>query len=182
MDRNEKDTEVFIALILRHHPELLNLKLDRYGYVDTDLLIEGVSLKGYNLTPSILDRIVLNNNKHRYKFNANKSKIRALQGHSIPVDLELLPQVPPKFLYHCTSVSSKNAIYIDGILKEPRQYVQLSANIETTSEADITHGKLLIFRVRALKMHNKNFKFYLNENNVWITEHIPSRYVEEFYG
>ena len=106
--------------------------------------------------------------------------IRALQGHPITVDLELLPQVPPKFLYHYTSVSSKEAIYIDGTLKEPRQYVCLSA--ETTSEVGKPHGKLLMFRVRALKMHNKNFKFYLSKNNVWITEHIPPRYVEEFYG
>ena len=78
----------YIALILRHKPEVIEIKLDSYGWAKVDELIEGVS-KTHPLSMEILEKIVEIDDKQRFAFNEDKTLIRANQGHSVSVDVEL---------------------------------------------------------------------------------------------
>ena len=121
----------FISLILRHHPEAAHIQIDRHGWADADALIKGTCAAGRYLTREGLERIVREDAKRRYSFSPDGTKIRANQGHSIPVDLELLPQIPPDPLYHGTASRFWGSIQQQGLLKMSRQYVHLSSDIKT---------------------------------------------------
>lgn len=92
----------FLSLILRHKPEAINIQLDEHGWANVKDLIEGVS-ESYDFNMSMLEEIVRTDEKQRYSFNEDKTLIRANQGHSIPVDVELKEAIPPEFLWHGTA-------------------------------------------------------------------------------
>lgn len=128
-------TEVsrYISLILRHKPEVVGLKLDEHGWVNVDQLIEGVSRK-YMINRSILEEIVETDNKQRYSFNTDKTKIRANQGHSVNVDVELEEHQPPEILWHGTDKKFVDAINEQGLIPKSRLYVHLSKDPETARQ------------------------------------------------
>ena len=152
----------FISLILRHKPETINLKLDKNGWADTKELIEKISKSGREIDFKTLERIVNENNKKRYSFNDDKTKIRAVQGHSIEVDLELKEVVPPAILYHGTAFKNLESIKKQGIKKMNRQHVHLSADIGTAKNVATRHsGKYIILEIDTEGMLKKitNFIF-----------------------
>ncbi|AGF57539.1 putative RNA 2'-phosphotransferase [Clostridium saccharoperbutylacetonicum] len=169
----------FISLILRHKPEEIGLKLDEYGYIKTSDLIKGLNLKGYKVTISDIERIVAEDNKQRYSFNEDKSKIKANQGHSITVNLELQPIEPPKVLYHGTATRFSERICKEGIKKQNRQYVHLSSDVETATKVGKRHGELVIFKIDSDEMYKDGYKFYLSENKVWLTDYVPIKYLSK---
>lgn len=175
---NKEDMRIskFISLILRHKPEEIGLTLDEYGYVNVSDLIEGLNRKDYKVTISDLERIVAEDNKQRYSFNKNKTKIKANQGHSIDVNLELQSIEPPKVLYHGTATRFSDSIYKEGIKKQGRQYVHLSADVETAAKVGKRHGELVIFKVNSQQMYRDGYKFFLSENKVWLTDYVPIKY------
>jgi putative RNA 2'-phosphotransferase len=178
MKRNDdKRISKFMSLILRHKPEEIGAKLDRYGYLSIEKLIEGLNKKGYNVTLEDIERIVAEDEKQRYSFSSDKTKIRANQGHSIKVNLNLSPIKPPDVLYHGTATRFVNSIQEKGILSESRQYVHLSSDVETAIKVGKRHGKPVVFTVDSLQMYNDGYKFYLSENKVWLTEIVPSKYI-----
>ena len=123
----------FISLILRHKPELIGLKLDYHGWAKVDELLLGINNSGRFINRTLLDEIVMTNNKQRYQYNEDHTKIRANQGHSIKVDIELIEKIPPEYLYHGTAFKYLNKIEQEGIKKMKRLYVHLSKDIETRS-------------------------------------------------
>jgi len=163
----------FLALILRHKPETINIKLDKQGWAQTqDLINSG------KFTMEDLEMIVELNDKGRFKFNVDNTKIRALQGHSIKVDLELKATQPPSKLYHGTSRKFSRPIINNGIQKRSREYVHLSADKDTA----INVGKRRdqnprIFVIDAERMYNDGHKFYLSENGIWLTNYVPPKYL-----
>jgi putative RNA 2'-phosphotransferase len=180
MIRNEDmSISKFISLILRHKPGEIGVKLDEYGYIKTSDLIKGLNLKGYKVTISDIERIVAEDNKQRYSFNDDKSKIKANQGHSITVNLELQPIEPPKVLYHGTATRFSESICKEGIKKQNRQYVHLSSDVETATKVGKRHGELVIFRIDSDQMYKDGYKFYLSENKVWLTDYVPIKYLSE---
>ena len=119
------------------------------------------------------------NNKKRYSFNDDKTKIRAVQGHSIEVDLELKEVVPPAILYHGTAFKNLESIKKDGIRKMNRQYVHLSMDEETAKNVATRHsGKYIILEIDTKAMLKENYKFYLSENKVWLTDFVPSKFIK----
>lgn len=164
----------YMSKLLRHNPE--ELKINEEGWVSTEELCAKLKI---NLTS--LDQIVKENDKQRFIFNEDKSKIRANQGHSINVDLNLTPQAPPNKLYHGTSKESYEIIKNMGIQKMKRQHVHLSASIETAIKVGIRHCRADVFPavciIDAETMHKDGFKFYLSENKVWLTDNVPSKYL-----
>lgn len=170
-----KSTSKFLSLILRHKPQLVGLELDEHGWADVEDLIRRV--KG--LDRATLEQIVATDEKQRYSFSANGKLIRANQGHSIPVDVELEELKPPEVLYHGTARRYGAAIVAQGILKMSRLYVHLSSDVETARKVGQRHGKPLIFRVESLLMFNDGYKFYRSVNGVWLTEHVPAKYLKE---
>lgn len=177
MRGSDKDISVFISLILRHKPEVVGLELDNYGYVNVGELLEGINRVGRVIDIEILEKIVSEDNKQRYSFNDNHTKIRANQGHSIKADVELTEKTPPDVLYHGTSIRVTSKISAIGIMKQSRQYVHMSDNIATAKSVGRRHGAPVIFGVDAKLMSEDGFKFYVSANGVWLTDIVPSGYI-----
>ncbi len=179
MSKKDK-LSIFISLILRHKPETIGIKLDDYGYANVNELIEKINNTGRNINIEILEQIVKEDNKQRYSFNDDRSKIRANQGHSININVELKELEPPKYLYHGTATRFLENIKNEGIIKQSRLYVHLSRDIDTAVKVGKRHGTPVILKINTGKMYENGYKFYLSENNVWLCEHIPFEYVEIF--
>ena len=173
----------FLSLFLRHKPETINLSLDSEGYVDINQLISNINkYSEYHITRSTLDHIVATDSKHRYSYNDTKTKIRANQGHSIPVDLNLTAQIPPEILYHGTSKRFLDSILSDGLKPMSRQYVHLSSDSTTAAMVGKRHGdNPIIFMIETKPLIDSGYKFYLSENKVWLTDYIPAKYLSLFY-
>lgn len=173
-----RETSKFIALILRHKPETIGITLDEHGWANVDELIEGVNMT-YPLTMEELEEIVRTDEKQRYSFNDDKTLIRANQGHSIPVDVELKEVHPPKYLYHGTGEKYVPSIDIQGLIPKSRLYVHLSGDIETAVKVGSRHGKPVVYRVSAEQMVEAGMLFYKSVNGVWLTKHVPARYLKK---
>ena len=181
----EKETtriSKFLSLVLRHQPEIIGITLDENGWVDADLLIKNCNEKGLNLDIQILKHVVATNSKKRFAFNEQSNKIRASQGHSLSIDLGYNPQKPPKILYHGTSMKYTDAIWQNGLEKRLRQHVHLSADMATAMAVGQRHGKPFVFEVLAEAMYNDHHHFFLSDNDVWLTDHVPVKYLKAFTG
>ena len=171
-----KSTSKYISLILRHKPEVIGITLDDHGWADTQALIEGVN-RTHPLTMELLEEIVRTDEKQRYSFNADKSRIRANQGHSIPIDADLAETEPPETLYHGTGEKSAASIEREGLSPMSRLYVHLSPDTETARSVGSRHGKPVIYIVLAGEMHRSGYRFYRSANGVWLTKEVPVRFL-----
>ena len=172
-----KSTSKYISLILRHKPEVIGITLDDHGWADTQALIEGVN-RTHPLTMELLEEIVRTDEKQRYSFNADKSRIRANQGHSIPIDADLAETEPPETLYHGTGEKSVASIEREGLRPMSRLYVHLSPDTETARSVGSRHGKPVIYIVLAGEMHRSGYRFYRSANGVWLTKEVPARFLK----
>lgn len=170
-------TSRYISMLLRHKPEAAGITLDEYGWAKVDELIAGVS-KTHLLDMDILEEIVATDDKQRYSFNENKTLIRANQGHSINVDVQLEEYVPPAYLWHGTGVKYVDDIKKDGLKPKSRLYVHLSPDYETAHNVGCRHGQPYIFKINTKKMSDDGFKFYKSVNGVWLTKYVPIDYFE----
>lgn len=175
---NLRNLSKYMSLILRHKPETIGISLDEHGWADVDELVEGIAKKK-RFNRDILEEIVRTDNKQRYSFNESKTLIRANQGHSIPVDVELDEVVPPKFLWHGTAEQSVSSINKQGLLSMGRLYVHLSKDEGTALKVGSRHGKPVIYRVKSGKMAKDGHVFYLSKNGVWLTKKVPVEYLEK---
>lgn len=169
----------YISLILRHHPEVIGIELDEHGWANVEELIAGIAKDNPGFSMEILEEIVATNNKNRYSFNEDKTKIRANQGHSVQVDVELEEKEPPEFLWHGTAEKYVESIDAQGLISKNRLYVHLSKDVETAENVGKRHGKVVIYKVRTGQMYRDGYKFYLSVNGVWLTERVPARYLEK---
>lgn len=168
----------FISLVLRHKPEAANLSLDKYGYAQVDELVAYLNKKYKGFTETDLDTIVETDDKQRYSYSNDHKRIRAVQGHSIPVELELMEQQPPELLYHGTSSKYVPSIMEQGLIPKSRQYVHLSNNTFTAYKVGQRHGgTTVIFVVAAQLAYEQGYKFYQAENGVWLTDKIPKGFI-----
>lgn len=169
---SDKNLSKYLSLILRHKPEIARITLDANGWADVKSLLTGAKINF-----ETLERIVRENDKQRFSFNADKTKIRANQGHSIKVDVELEEKVPPEFLYHGTIERNATSIERDGILKGTRLYVHLSADVEIAEKvAARRNGDKVIYKISAQIMNRDGYKFFQSKNGVWLTKFVPPKY------
>lgn len=168
----------FISLILRHKPEAAGIDLDEHGWADVDELINGIN-RARAFDKVMLEEIVATDNKGRYSFNEDKTLIRANQGHSIPVDVELEEMVPPDVLYHGSAIKYTESIRKMGILPKSRLYVHLSADRKTAKSVGMRHGAPVVWAIDTQKMYANGFKFYKSKNGVWLTRIVPVNYLFE---
>lgn len=169
---------VFISLVLRHKPEAAGICLDEHGWANVDELLEGINSTGRQINMDILKEIVRTDSKQRYSFNNEKTLIRANQGHSIPVDVELEERQPPQYLYHGTAERFLDAIMTEGLKPMSRLYVHLSKEEETAVKVGKRHGSPAVLKVRAEEMYHDGNKFYLSQNGVWLTKYVDKKYME----
>lgn len=180
MEQSSSDIKLgrFLSLVLRHKPEEAGITLDRHGWADVRKLLAGVKRTGRKIDMETLERIVRENNKQRYSFNENHTKIRANQGHSVQVDVELKETEPPQYLYHGTASRFLTSIHREGIRKMSRQYVHLSGDFETAMAVGQRHGNPVVITVDAAAMARDGVTFYRSENGVWLCEHVAPRYFQ----
>lgn len=172
------NTSKYLSLILRHKPEAIGITLDEHGWADVNLLIEGIG-KTHPFDRETLEEIVRTDNKKRYSFNDDKTLIRANQGHSIPVDVELPVEEPPEYLWHGTGQKFEVSIDKMGLIPKSRLYVHLSADRETAVKVGSRHGTPVVYRVDTGRMAGDGYIFYRSVNGVWLTKEVPAGYLEK---
>lgn len=175
----EKSISKFLSLVLRHKPGVIGLTLDKEGWVDTETLISQYNKhRHFPITFEQLDYVVEHNNKKRFAFNADQSKIRASQGHSLDISLNYTPVEPPEFLYHGTAEKFLASIQKTGIQKRNRHHVHLAADLDTAHNVGSRHGKPVILKIKAKQMFDAGCQFFCSENGVWLTEKVGVDYFE----
>jgi len=172
-----KGISKLLSYILRHSPETIKLKLDENGWADVNELIAKFDLYDLTLDFELLQYVVENNDKKRFAFNEEKTRIRASQGHSIAVELNLNETEPLAYLYHGTVEKFLTDIKLQGLQKMSRQHVHLSADRETANKVGGRRGKPVILTISSGEMHKAGYKFYLSDNNVWLTDVVPAEYI-----
>lgn len=173
-----RDISRFMSLILRHKPETIGICLDEHGWANVNELIEGIA-KRYEFNMDILEQIVRTDEKGRYSFNEDKTLIRANQGHSIQVDVELDEVEPPTELWHGTGEKYVESIDKQGLISKSRLYVHLSKDENTAIKVGQRHGEPVLYIVQAGEMYKDGYKFYLSKNGVWLTKEVPVKYLKK---
>lgn len=173
-----KNTSKFMSLILRHKPETIGITLDEHGWADVEEFINRIS-KTRIFNMDILEQIVEEDEKNRYSFSEDKRLIRANQGHSIPVDVELEKKEPPTVLYHGTGEKYVTSIEEQGLIRKSRLYVHLSSDIETAIKVGQRHGKSVVFQINCKQMYEDGFDFFISVNHVWLTKEVPAKYLSK---
>jgi len=174
-----ESTSKFLSLVLRHKPEQIGLRLDKAGWAEIDELVDRAVAAGVEIDRPMIESIATNCPKQRFSISEDRHRIRANQGHSLKVDLGMEERQPPKSLFHGTSTRFHESIKQTGIHPQARQYVHLSSDPETALVVGRRHGKPIVLRIDARTMGLDGYLFFLSENGVWLTEHVPYSYVIE---
>lgn len=166
-----------LSLVLRHQPGTIGLMLDAQGWADTGELIDKMNGHGFALSEDLLHEVVATNNKQRFSFNEDRTRIRAVQGHSLAVDLQLKAAEPPDYLYHGTGRQSVEAILATGLNRQQRHHVHLSADLETAVKVGRRHGIPKVFVIKSGDMRRDGHTFFLSDNGVWLVAEVPPQYL-----
>lgn len=167
----------FMSFILRHKPGAIGLVLDPQGWAQIDDLVAKSNAAGTNLSREELLLVVEKNDKKRFSLSDDGRMIRAAQGHSVSVDLGIDPLKPPDVLYHGTATRFLDSILSTGLQPQSRRQVHLSLNESTARKVGQRHGKPIILIIDALLMYQNGFKFFLTDNDVWLTDHVPPEFI-----
>lgn len=166
-----------MSLLLRHRPELGNLTLDEQGWVDINDLIAGLARRGIKTSPNQVMEVIAINDKQRFAWDEEKNRVRANQGHSVNVELDLPVQEPPPLLYHGTVERFLPSIRKQGLTKRTRHHVHLSGDPQTAKKVGQRRGNPILLKVNAQQMHDEGHTFYRSENGVWLTESVPPSFL-----
>jgi len=169
-----KKASKFLSYILRHKPKELKIQIDECGWADIDDIIKKSKQE---ISQDMIFEVVKTSDKKRFALSPCKTLIRANQGHSFNVNLELVAQKPPKKLYHGTAQKNVDSIMDKGLIKGQRQYVHLSNDIETARKVGMRHGSPVILAINSWKMSENKLHFYLSENGVWLCDFVPRQYI-----
>lgn len=173
-----KNNSKFLSLVLRHKPKTIGLKLDKNGWVEVDVLLTKLKEHDREMTMLELTEVVTTNDKKRFEFNDEMTMIRAAQGHSVKVDLQLKTKRPPMELYHGTVPRFMPDIRKSGLKKMKRHAVHLSDDVKTAEKVGSRRGKEIILTVDSGAMHTDGFKFTQSNNGVWLVDNVPSKYIK----
>lgn len=168
----------YLSKHLRHSPEQIGLQLAPGGWVAVDELLAACKQHSFPINRSELNQVVATSDKQRFSFDSTGSLIRANQGHSVEVDLQLEPAIPPDVLYHGTGHGSVEAILREGLRKMSRHHVHLSTEISTAKKVGERHGRPVVFAVNAAAMSSEDYTFYCSENGVWLVDRVPPEYLQ----
>ena len=176
-EQQKKSVSKFLSLILRHQPEVIGITLDENGWTDVDELIAKMNTNGHRISFDELEEVVETNDKQRFAFSDDYNKIRASQGHSVNISLGLDPQEPPEYLYHGTVAKFLESIRKEGLQRMSRQHLHLSRDRETAMKVGSRRGMPVILNINTGAMYKDGFLFYLSDNGVWLTDHVPAKYI-----
>lgn len=169
----------FLSLVLRHDPRVIGLALDANGWANITELLSKATAHGTAISIDELSEIVATNEKKRFDWDTAANRIRANQGHSIEIDLDLSSATPPEELFHGTGVQNEASILAKGLLRGTRHHVHLSSDIATARIVGSRHGKPLLFRVSSGEMHRLGLHFFLSKNGFWLTDEVPPAFLHK---
>lgn len=169
----------YLSKHLRHQPERIGLKLAPGGWVSVDELLAACAKHSFPLNRAELNEVVARNDKKRFSFDSTGTLIRANQGHSVEVDLQLEPAVPPDVLYHGTGHAAVESIMQTGLCKMSRHHVHLSRDMATARTVGARHGRPVVFALDAAAMHKAGYTFYCSDNGVWLVDRVPPEYLRQ---
>ncbi|MET3896083.1 putative RNA 2'-phosphotransferase [Devosia sp. UYZn731] len=172
-----KELGRLLSNVLRHAPERLGITIDEHGWTPVEPLIAHARKAGFKIDRAILERVVAENDKQRFTLSADGQRIRAAQGHSIPIDLGLPPSEPPEVLFHGTARHNLDAIFAKGLLAGRRRHVHLSLSQETAIKVGGRHGTPVVLRIAAGRMHADGIEFWRADNGVWLTVEVSPAYL-----
>lgn len=172
----------FLSRHLRHQPDRLGISLEPGGWIGVEDLLAACARHNMPLSRAELEEVVASNDKQRFSFDRDGTRIRANQGHSVPVDLELAPLAPPDLLYHGTGHQTAPVIRREGLRKMRRHHVHLSPDVAVAIAVGARHGRPVVFVVDAAAMHRDGFLFYRSANGVWLVDCVPPAYVQLLEG
>lgn len=178
MSRSIIQTSKFLSLILRHYPGKIGITLDESGWVAIDDLLSACARNEFPLTLEELRRVVETSDKKRFAFSDDGLRIRASQGHSVEVDLNYAPAEPPEELFHGTADRFLASIMVEGLVKRDRHHVHLSPDEATAVSVGGRHGRPVVLRIGSGAMHREGIEFFCSTNGVWLTDHVPVRFLE----
>ena len=169
----------YLSKHLRHQPERIGLTLEPGGWVNVDQLLSVCKQYSFPLTLNELKEVVAQNDKQRFSFDATETQIRANQGHSVAVDLQLEPTLPPEVLYHGTGDKTVESIRRQGLSKMSRHHVHLSPDIATAKKVGQRHGRPVVLAIDAKAMSEKGYTFYCSDNGVWLVDFVSPEYIQQ---
>jgi putative RNA 2'-phosphotransferase len=167
----------FLSLVLRHEPGTIGIALDAGGWVAVEQLLAALAQHGQPLARVELEELIRSSDKQRFALSQDGTRIRANQGHSVGVDLGYAPTVPPPILYHGTVERSLTSIRERGLLRGRRHHVHLSATPELAELVARRRGQPVVLEVLAAEMEQAGHQFFLSANAVWLTLHVPARFI-----
>lgn len=173
---NTTQISKYLSYLLRHNPAEIGLELDEYGWADISQLI-ALSDPKLSLSIEVIEKVVRESDKQRFRLDETGTRIKANQGHSFKVANDFDVKEPPDRLYHGTAERNVASIITNGLLKQKRHHVHLSQDIDTATAVGKRYGKPVLFQIDSRKMHADGYVFYISQNNVWLTEHVPSAYL-----
>lgn len=176
METNLVKISKYLSYLLRHKPEAIALELDTEGWANISELIGKTT--DFELNKEILEIVVETNDKQRFSISDDGKKIRANQGHSIPVDLNLAPIVPPQFLWHGTAKRFLGSIMDIGLVKKQRHHVHLTELRAVARAVGNRYGKSIILKVSAQEMSANGYEFFKSLNNVWLVDRVPPEFIQ----
>lgn len=169
----------YLSKHLRHQPDRIGLQLAPGGWVSVDELLAACRSNYFSISRNELNEVVTNNDKQRFSFDPTGMLIRANQGHSVEIDLELEPAIPPDVLYHGTGHGAVESILRTGLNKMSRHHVHLSTDVATARQVGMRHGRPIVFAVDAASMTRSGYTFYCSANGVWLVEQVPPEYLQK---
>jgi putative RNA 2'-phosphotransferase len=176
-DRRLVKVSKYLSKHLRHEPERLGLELEPGGWVGIEALLAACAANHFALTRAELEEVVERNDKKRFAFDETRERIRANQGHTVEVDLQLEPVEPPPLLYHGTPERNREVILGSGLEKMDRHHVHLSGDEGTARKVGARRGKPVILVVDAAAMRRDGHTFYRSANGVWLVDEVPAKYL-----
>jgi putative RNA 2'-phosphotransferase len=179
MTDQHKSLSKFLSLVLRHEPGAIGITLDQNGWVSVAELLHALATHDKPLARADLESLVATSDKRRFALNPDRSMIRANQGHSVQVDLGLLSMIPPDVLFHGTVERHVPSVRAHGLVKGKRHHVHLSATRELAVVVGKRRGEPYVLEVDTRGMMAAGLVFYRSENGVWLTDHVPARFINE---
>lgn len=171
------ETSKFLSMVLRHKPSVIGLSLDHSGWASVDELLAKAVIANHSISRTLLEQVVESSDKKRFALSDDGLRIRANQGHSVEVELGLPSLVPPTLLYHGTAMRFLESILAEGLSKRSRHHVHLSESQDTAMAVGRRYGQPILLAVDSQTMAAQGHLFYRSENNVWLTDHVPTKYL-----
>lgn len=179
MNKKEENISKHLSFLLRHDKETVSPEKSVEGWVEVSEILNKLKI-----TPILLDKIVAEDKKQRYSYSSDKKFIRANQGHSIEgINPGLTEKDPPEYLWHGTSLRNwTEHICSEGLKPMSRLMVHLSLDESTALTVGARHGRPIALKVHSGEMFKEGYKFFISENNVWLTNKVPVEYLEMTSG